>query len=180
MTIPGNQAVAYGEKIVYVLIDIELSNLDTLENKRLIISKSLLKEVTNFCNINKFKIIKEIKGSLLQGTIAFHPFKKGYKHQIPLLKGDFVEESEGTGFVHVAPSYGEDDFNLAKLHGIKIHDIIHDNGVYKENTPLFAGVHVFKADVSVIESLKEENNLIGEREYRHSYPHSWRSKKPVI
>ena len=117
----------------------------------------------------------------MQGTIVFHPlYKKGYDHQIPLLKGDFVDESEGTGFVHVAPSYGEDDFNLAKLHGIKIHDIVHDNGVYKENTPLFAGVHVFKADVKVIESLKGENNLLGEREYSHSYPHSWRSKKPVI
>ena len=180
-TIPGNQAVAYGEKIIYVLIDIEFSNLDKLENKKLIIAKSLLKEVTSFCNIKKFKIIKEFKGSLLQGTIALHPlYKKGYDHQIPLLKGDFVDESEGTGFVHVAPSYGEDDFNLAKLHGIKIHDIVHDNGVYKENTPLFAGVHVFKADVKVIESLKGENNLIGEREYSHSYPHSWRSKKPVI
>ena len=62
----------------------------------------------------------------------------------------------------------------------KIKDIVLDNGVYKENTPLFAGVHVFKADVNVIESLKGENNLVGEREYSHSYPHSWRSKKPVI
>ena len=89
-TIPGNQAVAYGEKIVYILIDIESSNLDKLVNKKLIISKSLLKEVTSFCNIKKFKIIKEFKGSLLQGTIALHPLnKKGYDHQIPLLKARF-------------------------------------------------------------------------------------------
>ena len=71
----------------------------------------------------------------------------------------------------------EDDFNLAKLHGIKIHDIVHDNGCIKK-IPLFAGVHVFKADVKVIESLKGENNLIGE-EYSHSYTHSW-NQKPVI
>ena len=83
------------------------------------------------------------------------------KNHIPLLNGEFVDESEGTGFVHVAPSYGEDDFNLAKLNNIEIKDIVHDNGVYKENTPLFAGLHVFKAEVNVIESLKDENNLIG-------------------
>ena len=72
-------------------------------------------------------------------------YEKGYKI-IPLLKGDFVDESEGTGFVHIAPSYGEDDFNLAKLHNIEIKDIVLDNGVYKEDTPLFSGLHVFKAD----------------------------------
>ena len=71
----------------------------------------------------------------MQGTIALHPLnKKGYDHQIPLLKADFVDESEGTGFVHIAPSYGEDDFNLAKLYGIKFMTLF-IYGVYKENTP---------------------------------------------
>ena len=180
-TIPGNQAIAYGEKITYVLIDIASSNLKSMSNKKLIIAKSLVEKVVDFCNIDKFNIIKEFKGSVLSGTITRHPlYEKGYDNHTPLLKGDFVEENEGTGFVHIAPSYGEDDFNLAKLHNIAIKDIVLDNGVYKENTPLFAGIHVFKADVYVIESLKSEKNLVGEREYSHSYPHSWRSKKPVI
>ena len=180
-TIPGNQAIAYGESINYVLIDVNFSEVGIAANKKLIVAKALLEKVVSFCNIEKFNIIKEFKGSILEGSIAHHPLnKKGYEQNTPLLNGEFVDDSEGTGFVHVAPSYGEDDFYLAKLNNIKIKDIVHDNGVYKEKTPLFAGVHVFKAEVNVIESLKDENNLIGVREYSHSYPHSWRSKKPVI
>ena len=180
-TIPGNQAVAYGENITYVIIDLDSSELNTTSNKKLIVAKSMLEKVVSFCNIQKYDIIREFKGSTLQGTIACHPlYQKGYTEEIPLLNGDFVDDSEGTGFVHIAPSYGEDDFYLAKLNNIEIKDIVHDNGVYKENTPIFAGVHVFKADEHVIESLKNENRLIGVRDYEHSYPHSWRSKKPVI
>ena len=105
-----------------------------------------------------------------------HYIKKDIK-KIPLLKGEFVDESEGTGFVHIAPSYGEDDFNLAKLHNIEIKDILYDNGVYKEDTPLFAGIHIFKVDQDIIDFLKEENSLVGIRDYSHSYPHSWRSNQ---
>ena len=66
------------------------------------------------------------------------------------LDGEFVDESEGTGFVHIAPSYGEDDFSLAKINKIEIKDVVEDNGVFKEGVPLFSGLHIFKADKEVI------------------------------
>ncbi len=180
-TIPGNQALAFGQNIKYVLLDAEFSKDDSNFKKKLLISKNLIEQVLSYCEIKKFNIIKEFSGDILNGSIALHPLnKEGYEDHIPLLNGEFVDESEGTGFVHIAPSYGEDDFNLAKLHSIKIKDIVADNGVYKDKTPLFAGLHIFKADIEVIESLKSQNNLLGVREYSHSYPHSWRSKKPVI
>ena len=97
-----------------------------------------------------------------------------------MLKAEFVEDSEGTGFVHIAPRYGEDDYYLALDNNIIIKDIVKDDGCYRDNTPVFSGIHVFKAHLSVIEKLKEQNELLGSREYRHSYPHSWRSKKPII
>ena len=180
-TIPGNQALAFGQDIKYVLLNVEFSKNDSNLKKKILLSKNLIEQVLSYCGIEKFNIIKEFSGNILHGTIAMHPLnKKGYEDHIPLLSGEFVDESEGTGFVHIAPSYGEDDFNLAKLHNIEIKDIVADNGVYKDKTPLFAGLHIFKADIEVIENLKNENNLIGVRDYSHSYPHSWRSKKPVI
>ena len=105
--------------------------------------------------------------------------EEGFNNNIPFLETDFVDDSEGTGFVHIAPSYGEDDFNLAK-HNLEIKDIISDSGIYKEDTPLFSGLHVFKADSEVIKALKVKKYLIGVREYSHSYPHSWRSKNQCI
>ncbi|MBF96186.1 MAG: Isoleucine--tRNA ligase [Alphaproteobacteria bacterium MarineAlpha9_Bin4] len=180
-TIPGNQAIAFGKEIVYALIDIKFLKDNKDYKKKLLISKNLYEQVFSFCDIKNFSILKEFKGKDLEGTMALHPLnKKGYEQHIPLLNGEFVDESEGTGFVHIAPSYGEDDFYLAKSHNLEIKDIVSDNGIYKENTPLFAGLHIFKADIEVIKSLDSQNNLMGVREYTHSYPHSWRSKKPVI
>tara|TARA_B100001248_G_scaffold262580_2_gene259621 strand:- start:1155 stop:3974 length:2820 start_codon:yes stop_codon:yes gene_type:complete len=180
-TIPGNQAIAFGKNIKYSLIEVELPNQDKSQNKKLLLSKNLLKQILQYCNIKKYKLLRDIEGDSLNGTIASHPlYKNGYKNKIPLLDGEFVDESEGTGFVHIAPSYGEDDFNLAKVNQIEIKDVLEDNGVFKEGVPLFSGLHIFKADKEVIESLKTQNHLVGIREYMHSYPHSWRSKKPVI
>ncbi|MEC8100042.1 MAG: isoleucine--tRNA ligase [Pseudomonadota bacterium] len=180
-TIPGNQAIAYGKNINYILIEAEINCENNTLKKNLLVCKNLLKQVIDFCEIKKYKILKEFKGEKLKGTIALHPLhKKGYKENIQLLNGDFVEETEGTGFVHIAPAYGEDDFYLAKKNNINFKDLVEDNGLYKKDTPLFSGLHIFKADVEVIKFLRNENNLIGVREYTHSYPHSWRSKKPVI
>ena len=180
-TIPGNQAIAFGQNINYVLIDADIIDDDVKDKKKLIISKNLLDQVIANCNIKEFTICKEFKGNILSETLSLHPLhEEGFNNNIPFLEGDFVDDSEGTGFVHIAPSYGEDDFNLAKKHNLEIKDIISDSGIYKEDTPLFSGLHVFKADSEVIKALKVKKNLIGVREYSHSYPHSWRSKKPVI
>ena len=180
-TIPGNQAIAFGENITYVIIEAKIPIIRNNLKQKVLISKSLLEKVISYCNISEYNIIKELVGKSLNGTIALHPLNKvGYKHNIPLLNGEFVDESEGTGFVHIAPSYGEDDFNLAKSNNIEIKDILADNGIYKQEIPLFAGLHIFKVEDEIIKNLQTQNNLIGLREYNHSYPHSWRSKKPVI
>ncbi len=180
-TIPGNQAIAFNKKINYFLINVNNSNLIDENNRKLLVSENLLEKFIKHCKIKNFNILMKIEGHILEGTFANHPlYKKGYNDKIPLLYGEFVDESEGTGFVHIAPSYGEDDFSLAKIHNIAIKDIVADNGVYKSGTPVFEGLHVFKADEAVIESLKSQGHLIGVREFNHSYPHSWRSKKPII
>ena len=140
-----------------------------------------MKKVCDYCNIEKINILKVFKGDDLKGIICSHPFfEVGFDYDVPLLKADFVEETEGTGFVHIAPCYGEDDYYLALDNEIVIKDIVKDDGCYKQDTPLFSGTHVFKAHEPIIEKLIELKNLLGVREYTHSYPHSWRSKKPII
>jgi isoleucyl-tRNA synthetase len=180
-TIPGNRAIAYGKDIEYSLFEVIESEDAQLQSNKFIIADKLLKNVQEKCKILKLNILKKFKGNDLKNTICSHPFSgKGYDFEVPLISGSFVEEGEGTGFVHIAPSYGEDDYNLALENNIAISDIVKDDGCYKDDTPIFAGVHVFKAHTSVIEKLKEVNSLIGVRDYTHSYPHSWRSKKPII
>ncbi len=180
-TIPGNRAIAFGATIDYCIFEVLESEDNQIKGNRYIVAKSLLNEVCEKCNIKKFDLVKTIKGEELSNTICNHPFSKiGFDYEVPLLKAEFVEDSEGSGFVHIAPCYGEDDYYLALKNNIIIKDIVKDDGCYKDNTPIFAGIHVFKAHLAVIEKLKEQNRFLGSREYYHSYPHSWRSKKPII
>ena len=180
-TIPGNRALAYGKNIDYILFEvIEGENIE-LQNNKFIIADKLLSNLIEKCKITKLNILKKFKGKDLKGINCIHPFSgKGYDFDVPLISGSFVEENEGTGFVHIAPPYGEDDYNLALENNITILDIVKDDGCYKDNTPIFSGIHVFKAHSTVIEELKKVKSLIGIRAYTHSYPHSWRSKKPII
>ncbi len=180
-TIPGNRAIAYGHSINYCIFEVLESDDSSIKKKKYLVAESLLNKVCKYCNIKKTKILETIKGEDLENIICSHPFLKlGYDYDIPLLKANFVEETEGTGLVHIAPCYGEDDYYLAIENNILIKDIVKDDGCYKESTPVFAGIHVFKAHTAVSEELKTLNSLVGIREYIHSYPHSWRSKKPII
>ena len=97
-----------------------------------------------------------------------------------MLNAKFVTLEQGTGIVHAAPSHGPDDFNLCLKHGIKAGDTIDDSGRYTKNIPSFEGTHIFKADPVIIEKLREQKNLLGNGKLNHSYPHSWRSKAPLV
>ncbi|MBU6418723.1 MAG: class I tRNA ligase family protein, partial [Proteobacteria bacterium] len=94
--------------------------------------------------------------------------------------GEFVTMEAGTGIVHMAPGHGEDDFALCKANGISVPDTVADDGTYYQNVPLFAGLHVYKAADPVCAKLIEAGNLVHRNEFMHSYPHSWRSKAPLI
>ena len=180
-TLPGNQMIAFGKDIDYCLLKVISSENKNLINKKYILAKKLVAVVTKECNIFQHEIVKELKGIELKGQKCIHPLNgAGYENNISLYEGDFVDENEGSGFVHIAPAYGEDDYILAKKNNIEIIDILEDGGTYKKEIPLFSGMHVFKADEIVIKEIAARNKLIGIRNFNHSYPHSWRSKKPII
>ena len=179
-TIPANRALVYGSKIKYSVIQIG-KDTKYFQNKKIIIATELIKTVSEKCDFKDFKILKEFNGSDLKNTICQHPFLDlGYDYDIPMLEGDFVTLEQGTGVVHAAPSHGPDDFNLCLKHGLKAPDTINDAGIYSEAIPFFSGMHIFKADPVIIDKLSEFKSLLGKGKLQHSFPHSWRSKAPLV
>ena len=182
-TIPANRAIAYGDNINYLLLKIEECNCEegSFNNKNILIAEERLNNFIEVLKINKYKLIEKFLGKDITETFCYHPLhESGYDFDVPLLSGDFVSTEQGTGFVHIAPGHGEDDFELGRKYNISVPNTVEDGGTYSETVPLFSGVHVFKASNPVCEELKEANSLFAREKYLHSYPHSWRSKKPVI
>jgi isoleucyl-tRNA synthetase len=178
-TIPANKALAYNESLDYFII--QLNDEGDFKNKKIVIAEALLNSVIKECNIKEYKEIKKFKGKEFKDTICSHPFLKlGYDYEIPMLNARFVTTEQGTGVVHCAPSHGPDDFNLCLNHGMKAIETVDGDGKYTKNVPLFEGTHIFKANPIVIEKLKEQKKLLSNGQLVHSYPHSWRSKAPLV
>ncbi len=178
-TIPANRALAYNEALDYV--QLELNDENDFKNRKIIVAEALLESVIHDCKIKNYKKIKIFKGKELEGTICHHPFLDlGYDYDIPMLEARFVTTEQGTGIVHCAPSHGPDDFNLCLNNGIKAIETVDGDGKYTKHVSLFEGIHIFKANPIVIEKLKEQKKLLSNGELLHSYPHSWRSKAPLV
>ncbi len=178
-TIPANKALAYNESLNYLLI--KISDHGDFNNKKIVIAEALIESVIKDCDITNYEIIKKFAGKELKDTVCKHPFfNLGYNYDIPLLEARFVTTEQGTGIVHCAPSHGPDDFNLCLNNGIKAIETVDGDGKYTKNVSLFEGIHIFKANPLVIEKLKEQKKLLSNGELIHSYPHSWRSKAPLV
>jgi len=178
-TIPANKALAYNESLDYLLI--RINDEGDFRNKQIIIAEELLESVVKDCDINNFEKLKKFKGKDLKDTVCRHPFYDlGYDFKIPMLEARFVTTEQGTGIVHCAPSHGPDDFNLCLNNGIKAIETVDGDGRYTNNVPFFEGLHIFKSNEIVIEKLKEHKKLLFSGELIHSYPHSWRSKAPLV
>jgi len=179
-TIPANRALAYSDKIKYSVIQLD-KDAEHLKDKKIVIASELINKVSEECNFKNFKILKEFNGSDFKDSICLHPLKNmGYEYDVPMLEADFVTLDQGTGVVHTAPSHGPDDFNLCLKHGIKASNTITNGGLYSNEVPFFSGLHIFKADSKVIEKLSEHKSLLGSGKLQHSFPHSWRSKAPLV
>jgi isoleucyl-tRNA synthetase len=187
-TLPGNRAIAFNEALDYVVIEVQSlrdGSAATIGEK-LVVAAPL--EV-NFAEIAKLGgKVELVSGKYLAGTVCHHPLHgKGYDFDVPLLAGDFVTDIDGTGFVHIAPGHGADDFELGQKHNIPVPATVGPDGSYYDSVPLFAGKRVYRpngkegdANRAVIEALKDAHALLAEAKLVHSYPHSWRSKAPLI
>ena len=189
-TIPANRAIAYHKAFRYVLIEVEGVEEDALVQTggRYVLAASRLEAVLNEAKITHHKVIDQFDGAQLAGTIAAHPWRgQGYDQDTPLLEAEFVTDDQGTGFVHIAPSHGSDDWHLGMANGLEIPTTVLKNGRYRDDLPLLGGCVVLdengkegNANGSVIKALIAANSLFSKSSLRHQYPHSWRSKAPLI
>ena len=178
-TIPANKALAFNSNIEYAVL--EISDLNYFKDKKIVIANNLIESITKVCGIESFKVLKTFEGSDFTGTICSHPFiEMNFVYEVPMLDAQFVNLEQGTGIVHCAPSHGPDDFNLCLKYNIPSLYTVDNAGLYTKEIPFFTNTHIFKADPIVIEKLKEQNKLLKDDKLTHSYPHSWRSKAPLI
>ena len=176
-TIPGNRAMAYAENLSYGVYQVG--------SEKLILCDTLAASVLNVAGFEEIKRLHDID----PGTLTCrHPLAgQGYDFDVPVLAGDFVTDETGTGLVHIAPGHGQDDFELGIKHKINVPFTVDEAGIYYDDVPLFAGEQVFNdkgkdgsANGAVIGALVAADRLLAKGKLRHQYPHSWRSKAPLI
>jgi isoleucyl-tRNA synthetase len=194
-TIPANRAIAYSPTIPYGLYEVTSvaeGGFATVGEK-LLLADTLAKQVAVHAKIEITRL-RDVDASQLKSMSCWHPLKAlGYDFHVPLLAGDHVTDDTGTGFVHTAPGHGEDDFELyqSKRHAFLGQPdpfyLIAEDGSYTALVPFFAGKRILTpegkdgdANGAVIKALIEAGKLLAKGTLRHSYPHSWRSKAPVI
>ena len=182
-TMPGNRAIAYGGEIEYARFTVDAVAEGSLcrPGETLIVALALLPAFLAEAGITAHHVLQVQAGTDFAGVLCRHPLRgQGYEFDVPLLDGDFVTTGAGTGFVHIAPGHGEDDFLLSRAHNIAVPETVADDGTYFPWVPLFAGVHVYKAAKPVCDALIAAGGLVKQGTIVHSYPHSWRSKAPLI
>ena len=183
-TMPGNRAMACGKAIDYSAHQITAITDESLAKigEVICIADQLKDAVFAETGIKATKAIHHFKGADLHGAIAHHPLADhGYGHEVPILFADYVTTEQGTGFVHIAPGHGPEDYALAHIqHGIEVPDTVGEDGYLATHLPLFGSLHVLRDNQKIADIMAEKGGLMGIGQLVHSYPHSWRSHAPVI
>ncbi|MBR9726689.1 isoleucine--tRNA ligase [Shewanella intestini] len=172
-TLPANRALSISPELDYSLV--ELTKDDNTQT--VILAQVLIESCVERFGAQSHKVLAEVKGAQLELMRFNHPF---YAFDVPAILGDHVTTDAGTGIVHTAPGHGQDDFVVGQKYNLEVANPVGDNGVYKADTEIFAGQHVFKANDNVVALLEEKGVLLSHVAYRHSYPHCWRHKTPII
>ncbi|MCK4862295.1 MAG: isoleucine--tRNA ligase, partial [Rhodobacteraceae bacterium] len=195
-TIPSNKAVAYNPKIDYGLYKVEETEEEswTAVGDLFIFADALAEDALDKSRVTKFTRLFDVTANDLDSIECKHPFADmdpfwDYPEGVPMIDGDHVTDEAGTGFVHTAPSHGADDYECFTKRGWtdRMTHNVNEESAFEEFVPFFAGLEVFnrkgkegKANQAVISKLVEANALIARGRVKHSYPHSWRSKAPII
>ena len=194
-TIPQNRAVCFNPDLAYGLYEVEEAPEGnwTRAGERLLIADALAESVMAQTRATRWTRLRGVSAEELGALVCAHPFRghpegRGeWDFDVPMLPGDHVTDEAGTGFVHTAPSHGADDFEVGQKFGLPMtHNVLAD-GTFRADLPLFGGLDILtpkgkegKANRAVADRLREVGALISSRPLKHSYPHSWRSKAPLI
>jgi isoleucyl-tRNA synthetase len=174
-TLPANQAVAVNPELEYALV--QCDGVGEHGPERLLIAEGLLKETMGRYEVADYRVIAYCSGADLEGLKLQHPF---YQREVPVILGDHVSLDAGTGAVHTAPGHGQEDYVAGLKYDLKVDNPVGGDGKFLPGTELFEGQHVFKANDAVMGVLRERGKLVHAQALRHSYPHCWRHKTPII
>jgi isoleucyl-tRNA synthetase len=198
-TIPGNRAIAFSPRIAYGLYRVTKAPEGNWAkvDQTYVLAKNLAEEVFRSAKVEAFEWVEDVSNEQLHHSVCSHPLASlGYAFDVPLLAGDHVTDDAGTGFVHTAPGHGREDFDIWMASGqmlskrgidTRIPYTVDENGAFTDEAPGFVGKRVVTdkgefgdANKAVIEALIAAGALVARGKLKHQYPHSWRSKKPVI
>ncbi|WID95536.1 isoleucine--tRNA ligase [Bosea vestrisii] len=198
-TIPGNRAISFHNKIAYGLYRITAAPEGNWAKvgASYVLAKNLAESVFKAAKVEAYELVRDVAASDLAGLASAHPLRgHGYEFDVPLLDGDHVTDDAGTGFVHTAPGHGREDFDVWTANGrmlaergieTRIPYTVDADGRFTKEAPGFEGAQVItdkgekgNANEVVIKALAASGNLVARGRLKHQYPHSWRSKKPVI
>ncbi|PPR09926.1 MAG: Isoleucine--tRNA ligase [Proteobacteria bacterium] len=186
-TIPSNRAIAYAAEADYLVIEVTAKHEKAAAKvgAKFHIAKDLVEEFTKYAGIEEYSVVRELKGAEYEGVVAKHPM---YDRVSALYEGFHVTTESGTGFVHIAPAHGQEDFQIGKEVGLDLRCPVDGRGEYLpftdehagEDCIKLAGKNIWKAQKEIVNHLAETGNLLRWYKMVHSYPISWRSKKPLI
>ncbi|MEM7746897.1 MAG: isoleucine--tRNA ligase [Pseudomonadota bacterium] len=201
-TMPGNRAICYSDKLDYGLYEVTEAPDGNwaAPGDKIVLAGALVDSVMKSAKVEAYERRADVTGEMLAAVTCAHPLRAadlgGYQFDVPLLSGDHVTDEAGTGFVHTAPGHGREDFEAWMERGRELSDrgidtaipfTVGADGKFTSDAPGFEGGEVItekgkkgNANKLVIDALVKENALIARGRLKHQYPHSWRSKKPVI
>ncbi|MCD9031577.1 isoleucine--tRNA ligase [Luteimonas sp. Y-2-2-4F] len=185
-TLPASLAVSVGPEIDYVLVE---GPARDGRPQWLVVAEALAGKVLARYGVDEVRVLGRERGAALEGLRLRHPFYG--EREIPLLLGEHVSDEDGTGAVHTAPGHGQEDFAVSQRYGLveetpaNVLNPVDGRGVYLPSTPpigdaALAGVHLWKANGTIVEGLRARGALLAHAEIVHSYPHCWRHKTPVV
>ncbi|KEF38634.1 Isoleucyl-tRNA synthetase [Schinkia azotoformans MEV2011] len=168
-TIPANLGICVHPELEYSVVEVD--------GEKYVLASALLESVSKTIEWENVKVVKTVKGAELENVVARHPF---YERDSLVMLGEHVTTEAGTGCVHTAPGHGEDDFLVGKKYGLDVLNPVDDKGYFTSQAPGFEGLFYDDANKVVSEKLQEVGALLKLTFITHSYPHDWRTKKPVI
>ena len=198
-TIPSNRAICFNPNINYSLYKVLKTPSDNWvrEDEHFIYADKLIEDFKKVARIEELETLRTVSPKELEILICSHPFQgiistdepevNRWDFSVPMLPGDHVLDDTGTGFVHTAPSHGDDDYQISQKFNLPMTHNVTEDGKFRSTLPIFGGFEIFTsrgkegaANKVVIENLISLNKLAAQRKYHHTYPHSWRSKAPLI
>lgn len=168
-TIPANEAICVNPKFDYSVVQVG--------DKRYVVASGLLDKVAEEIGWDDYKVVQTLKGADMEYMKAKHPI---YDKESLVIEGFHVTLDDGTGLVHTAPGFGEDDFNVGQKYNLPIFSPVDAHGCYTDEVPELKGMFYQDVDKLMIQKLKDAGALLKLKVFTHSYPHDWRTKKPVI